>query len=132
MDRKKPPIWYWIISIPLALFALLGLTQIYPTLTEEIPEPFWAKIGYVIGILGFFIGAIFLILRKKKANLFFIVSIIGFLSHRIWIFGLSDITDTLEPIAPITLFLPIVISLMAMLIVRKGEKDNWIVGKNTA
>jgi len=126
MKREKAPIWYWIFLIPVTQLAVLGLFQIHSTLTEEIPEPGWAIIGYVIGILGIFIGVVLMILRKKKAIILLMISILGFLSHRFWLFGLSNITDSLEPIAPITLFLPIVISLIAILIARKGEKENWI------
>jgi len=126
MERKKTPIWFWIFSIAFGLLAIAGVAQILPVFTDDVPDPLWAKTGYVIGILANFTGAIFLMLRKKQTVSVLVISILGFLTHRIWLFGFSDIIDTLPAFAPITLFLSIILCLIAILIVNKGKKHYWI------
>lgn len=64
--ENKTPIWFWIITVPFTLLAISGLMQINSIFGNEMTEPIWAKLGYIIGIIGMFIGSIFLCLRKKK------------------------------------------------------------------
>ena len=86
-------------------------------------EPLWAKLSYSIGILGVFFGGLLLILRRKSAAIFYVVSILGLLAHRVWVFTVSDRASE----APLTLFLPVVINVLALLVALHGTKRRWIV-----
>lgn len=85
-------------------------------------EPFWAKLSYSAGIIGILVGSILLVLRKKAAAYFYMVSLVGFIIHRIWVFGFSDRADE----APWTLFLPMLIIISAIWIARLGSIKRWI------
>ena len=120
--RTKTPIWFWFISIPLLILGIMGILQINSIWASEITEPLWAKLCYSGGIIGILIGSIFLVFRKKSASFFFIASLIGFLIHRAWVFGFSERAEE----APWTLFLPVIIILISILIVKLGSKKKWI------
>jgi len=124
--ENKTPVWFWIFTIPFTLLAVSGLMQISSIFGDEMPEPIWAKVGYIIGIIGMFIGSILLCLRKKMTVLILTISIIGFLTHRFWLFFMSDIVDSLPSFAPITLFLSVILNLIAIYILKKGIKGKWV------
>ena len=121
-QKTKTPIWFWFISIPLLILSIMGILQINSVWGPEMTEPFYAKICYSGGIIGVLIGSILMVIRKKLALLFFIISLVGFLIHRFWVFALSDRADE----APWTLFLPILIVLLSILIVSLGSKKGLI------
>ena len=125
-SENKTPKWFWLFAIPFTLLAVSGLMQINSIFGDEMPEPIWAKMGYIIGIIGIFIGSIFLCLRKKWAILILNISILGFLTHRFWLFFMSDIVDSLPSFAPFTLFLSVVLNLIAIYILKKGIKGKWV------
>ena len=64
-SENKTLIWFWIFDIPFTLLAVSGPTQLNSMFSDELPEPVWAEMGYIIGIIGIFIGSIFLCLRKN-------------------------------------------------------------------
>jgi hypothetical protein len=125
-SENKTPKWFWFFAIPFILLAISGLMQINSIFGDEMPEPIWAKTGYIIGIIGIFIGGVFLYFRKKWTILFLTISIIGFLTHRFWLFFISDIIDSLPSFAPVTLFLSIILNLIAIYILKRGIKGKWI------
>ena len=125
-SENRTPIWFWVFTIPFTLLAVFGIIQINSIFGEEMPDPIWAKIGYVIGIIGNFIGAALLCLRNKLSILFLVISIIGFLTHRFWLFFMSDIIETLPSIAKFTLFGAVFFNLIAIYILKKGVKRKWI------
>lgn len=121
--KIKTPIWYWFISIPLLILGIMGILQINSVWSTEMTEPLWAKLSYSLGISGMFLGSVFLIFRKKLATILFLASILGFILHRTWVFGFSELSSE----APLTLFLPILINLIAVLLAYYGVKKGWIV-----
>ena len=87
---QKPPIWFWIISIIALLWNAMGVLAYIGQafLTEEAiaampPEqqeiysidfPAWYTAAFAIAVFAGFGACILLLLRKKLANIFFIVS----------------------------------------------------------
>jgi len=63
---------------------------------------------------------------KKQANKILTISILGFLTHRFWLFFMSDLIDSLPSFAPFTLFLSVVLNLIAIYILKKGIKEKWV------
>lgn len=89
---NKPPIWYWIISIIALVWNGLGvngyLGQAYNTeryqssFTPEELElaasmPSWTMGAFAIAVFAGVIASIGLLLRKKWATIFWIVSLIA-------------------------------------------------------
>ena len=122
----KTPFWFWFFAVPFMVLGVLGMLQVTSILSPELPEPAWAKVAYILGIVGFFIGGILLCLRRRSAILFLAISAIGFLGHRLWLFLLSDIVGTLAPFAPVTLFLAMALDLAAIWILTRGAKSEWV------
>ena len=120
--KTKTPIWFWFISVPLLILGIMGILQINSVWGPEMTEPLWAKLCYSGGIIGILIGSLLLVFRKISALYFFIFSLAGFLIHRAWIFGFSERAEE----APWTLFLPILIIIISILLVRLGTKKGWI------
>lgn len=93
MNRQHPPpIWYWIISVIALIWNGLGvdgyLGQAYNTeryrssFTPEQLEvaanaPSWTMAAFAIAVFTGVLGAIFLLLRKKIATTFWMISLIA-------------------------------------------------------
>lgn len=122
----KTPSWFLFFAVPFLVLGFLGMLQVHSLFSTELPEPDWAKFAHVTGIVGNFIGGIFLCFRKKIAIWFLVVSVIGFLTHRMWLFLLSDIVESLAPYAYVTLFLSSILGVIAIVILIKGRKSGWV------
>ena len=67
--ENKTPKWFWFFAIPFMILVPLGLLQINSIFGDEMPEPIWAKIGYVLGIIGIFFWRYLYVLKKKVSCL---------------------------------------------------------------
>ena len=91
-SSNKPPIWFWIISVIALIWNGLGvdgyLGQAYNTeryrssFTPEQLEvaanaPSWIMGAFAIAVFTGVLGAIFLLLRKKIATTFWMISLIA-------------------------------------------------------
>ena len=126
MTNNKPPIWFWVFTIPMLILGIMGVLQVDSVWGEEMTEPFWAQASYTTGIIGIFLGSVFLLLRKKTALYFYVFSALGFMAHRFWLFALSGTSDSLAPYAPVTLFISIGLVLIGIWVVRNGSQKGWI------
>jgi len=126
MTNNKPPIWFWVFTIPMLILGIMGVLQVDSVWGEEMTEPFWAQASYTTGIIGIFLGSVFLLLRKKTALYFYVFSALGFMAHRFWLFALSGTLDTLAPYAPATLLISILLALIGIWVVRHGIQKGWI------
>lgn len=88
----KAPVWYWVAAIVFLLWNLMGVgsffaqvlmtdeaMQALPIAEQELYEsyPLWTFIAFAIAVFGGTLGSIGLLLRKRWANLAFIVSLIA-------------------------------------------------------
>ncbi len=91
-STSKPPIWFWIISVIALIWNSLGVDgyigQAYNTeryrssFTPEQLEvaanaPSWTMGAFAIAVFAGVLGAIFLLLRKKIATTFWMISLIA-------------------------------------------------------
>lgn len=120
---NKPPIWFWIVSVVALIWNGLGvdgyLGQAYNTeryrssfTAEELEiaanNPSWVTALFAIAVFSAVIGAIGLLLRKKWATKFWVISLIaviiqmgyGFINNQV-----SHIAMTLMIIAFAFIFL---------------------------
>lgn len=124
--KNKTPIWFWIFAGLVSILGILGVLQVDSVWAEDMTEPLWAQLGYTIGIIGVFFGGLFMLLRKRIGMLILIISILGFITHRFWLFALSDVVDELPQITYFTLFIAVIINLLAIWAMKKGAKSGWI------
>jgi hypothetical protein len=123
MDKleTKTPIYFWIVSIPILLFGLLGAVQM-PSVFWDTIDPFWVKALYSIGIIGLLIGSIALVLRRKVALFYFLSFIVLMTSHRIYMLTYTERASE----APLIPFIPIFIVSFFSLFSAFVYKKNWM------
>lgn len=91
---------FWVISILALLWnfmgvaAYLGMSFMTPEMAAQsygqefadifATKPVWAVSAFAIAVFSGLFGCIGLLMRKKWARLFFIISFIGIIIHNIW------------------------------------------------
>ncbi len=95
-STNKPPIWFWIVSVIALIWNGFGvdgyLSQAYNTerfrssFTPEQLEvagnaPSWTMGAFAIAVFTGVLGAIFLLLRKRIATTFWMISLIAVLAQ---------------------------------------------------
>ncbi len=119
-----PQNWFWVIGVLALIWNLIGVMAFIgellldPEQLEYLREkelnsyenrPVWVIIAYALAVFAGTLGAITLLLRKKIAKIFFILSLIGILAQQFFIFFLSDslnrlgLEDLVLPIAVIVI-----------------------------
>ncbi|MEZ0242167.1 MAG: hypothetical protein ACAH11_02250 [Sphingomonas sp.] len=102
----KPPPWYWVVSVVLLLWGLMGALSVYlhvafgPTLDPSCTEydkayyaalPGWFAWDFALAVGAGLIGSAALLKRSKKARPLFVVSLIAVVIEFGWMFGFTDI-----------------------------------------
>ena len=139
--QKKPPTWFWIISVIALLWNIMGviayLADAYmsvETLAELSQEqrmlyesrPAWVTGVFAIAVWGGLIGSIGLLVRKKWAYIMFIISLIAVLAQNVYQFFLSNTFDVLGSAAMAFPILIIIISILLILFSNWAKKNEFI------
>ncbi|SFD08425.1 hypothetical protein [Algibacter pectinivorans] len=132
---NKPPIWFWIISIIALVWNALGvdgyLGQAYNTeryrnsFTPEQLEiaanaPSWTMGAFAIAVFTGVLGAIFLLLRKKIATTFWLISLIAVLLQM----GYALVTGEAASVAMVLII--IVFAIAFLVFSRFAASKHWI------
>ena len=138
---KKPPTWFWVISVIALLWNIMGvmayLADAYmsvETLAELSQEqrmlyesrPAWATGAFALAVWGGLIGSIGLLLRKKWAYILFIISLIAVLAQNVYQFFLSNTFDVLGTAAMAFPILIIIIGILLILFSNWAKKNEFI------
>ena len=138
---KKPPAWFWVVSVFALLWNLLGvvaylndvfmsaeglakLTQDQRLLYES--RPAWVTGAYAIAVWGGAIGCIALLLRKKWARTALSISLLCILAQNVYQFFMSN---TFAVLGSTAMFLPILVILIGISLVwfaKWSEKKGYI------
>lgn len=139
--KNKLTTGFWIVSVLALLWNAMGvmayLQQAYNT--EEYranfneaqlaiidATPAWATAAFAIAVFAGIIGCVLLLLRKKLAKLFFIISFLGIVAQNAYSFGL---TDAMQYFKGFDWFLVISVPIVAILLIlysRKAISRHWI------
>lgn len=140
-DSKKPPIWFWVVSVLALLWNLMGVynylyikfnqVALLETMTQEQRElfegiPAWATAAFAIAVFSGAIASIALLLRKKWAKSLFIVSLIAAVIQFInWLFlqNAGEVYGTSAYTMPI---LVVVVGLFLIFFSKKGIEKGWL------
>ena len=108
--KIHPPKWFWVIGVLALLWNLIGVMAfigellVDPQELENLSEternfyaarPIWVIIAYALAVFGGSLGAIALLVRKKAAKSFFILSLVGILAQQFYAFFLSEALNQL-------------------------------------
>ena len=132
---NKPPIWFWIVSVIALIWNGLGvdgyLGQAYNTeryrssFTPEQLEiaanaPSWTMGAFAIAVFSAVIAAILLLLRKKMATTFWMISLIAVLAQM----GYALITGKYASIVMVLMI--VVFAIAFLLFSRMSASKGWL------
>lgn len=140
-SNTKPPVWFWIISVIALIWNAMGvmqyLAQAYSTdsfkeqyTTEQLEMisnvPAWATAAFALAVFGGLLGALFLLLRKKIAYVFFLISFIAIIVQSYHNFV---VVDSIQIMGSVAVIMSAIIAGAAILFLwysRYSIKKGWI------
>ncbi len=135
------PMSYWIIAIVALLWNLLGVAMFCMTMAatpEQVaampPEhrqileatPGWAQVAYGVAVFGGVLGAIGLLLRKRWAVTFFLLSLIGLVVQTLAAFLVTPAWAVLGPSGLLMPILLLAIALFLLSYSRRAAARGWL------
>jgi hypothetical protein len=102
----KPPAWFWIVSVVLALWGAMGVWAWYTQITLGAAAmgpvddwstryyaalPVWYNYVYGISVWGGLLGALALLLRERRSIILFWISLIGIVLMFGYAFAATDL-----------------------------------------
>jgi hypothetical protein len=103
---NKPPTWYWVVAVLATLWALMGCASYLHEVTmspadlaalpanqQEVWKamPSWLFADFAIGVWVGLAGAVMLLLRRRIARTFYIVSLVAVIVQFGWMFTMTPI-----------------------------------------
>lgn len=137
----KLPIWFWIISTLGLLWFLMDLMAfvmrifMFDTMMSGMPEnqqslylvmPSWVNGVFSLEVFGGVFGCIGLLLKKKWALVFFIISIVGVLTQTCYVYFMSDAISLMGAPAIIMPLVAIFIGLGLIAFTKLATLKDWI------
>jgi peptidoglycan/LPS O-acetylase OafA/YrhL len=132
---NKPPFWYWIISVIALIWNGLGvdgyLGQAYNTeryrssftpeqLETAASAPSWTMGAFAIAVFAGALAAILLLLRKKWATNFWIISLVAVILQMGYAFSTGQAADA------VMASMIIVFAFLFLWFSKKAESKGWI------
>jgi hypothetical protein len=139
--QRKPANLFWLISTLALIWNLIGvfnyLTQAFMTdeILASLPQdqqlmyqevPAWVTAAFAVAVFSGTIGAVLMLLKKKIATTFFILSFIGIISQMSYGLLINENTDSYGPMG---LLMPLmIISIGGYLIwySKKAAEYTWL------
>jgi hypothetical protein len=141
-NKVKPATWYWVVSVLALLWNLMGvlayLGQAF--LTEEMkveypPEqlaliesrPAWVTAAFAIAVWGGLLGCIALLIRKRWARPFLLVSLLGVVaqtSYNLFATNAAEVYGQVQGLV-IPLFV-VVIAILLVFIAKIADRKQWL------
>jgi len=139
--QRKPTNLFWLISTLALIWNLIGvfnyLTQAFMTdeILASLPQdqqlmyqevPAWVTAAFALAVFSGTLGAVLMLLKKKIATTFFILSFIGIISQMSYGLLINENTDSYGPMG---LLMPLmIISIGGYLIwySKKAAEYTWL------
>ena len=139
--QRKPTKLFWLISTLALIWNLIGvfnyLTQAF--MTDEIlaslpldqqlmyqKVPAWVTAAFALAVFSGTIGAVLMLLKKKIATTFFILSFIGIISQMSYGLLINENTDSYGPMGLIMPFMIISIGGYLIWYSKKAAEYTWL------
>lgn len=141
MTAAAAPRWLLVASILLVLWNLMGTSMFVmdmmrsPADIATLPRdqqtlwaqmPAWGWAGYGLGTIGGLLAALGIILKKKWASIFALLSVLGVIANFLPTFGISEGVDVWQPqffVFPLVIF---AIALFQLWLAREGAAKGWL------
>jgi len=142
MTKSKVPVWYWIVAIVLVLWEAMGcyacILQIRLgaaamgsvddwSLKYYAALPIWYNWVYAVATFGGLLGGLALLLRDKRAPMFFWISLVAIIVMFGYAFAATDLIahKGLDRVLPFPLFIAAV-SVFSIWFARIAARRGWI------
>ena len=140
--RTKPPAWFWIAAIAVALWGAMGIYAFYADVTMSAADvakmsaydqafrahqPRWSVWLYGVAVWSGLIGAILLLLRSRHAHPVFVVSLVAVVVLFGWVFVATDMIAVKGPVQAMAF--PIFVAAVAVAQIRfadRSQRRGWI------
>lgn len=139
--QRKPTNLFWLISTLALIWNLIGifnyLTQVFMTdeILSSLPQdqqlmyqevPAWVTAAFAVAVFSGTIGAVLMLLKKKIATTFFILSFIGIISQMSYGLLLDENTDSYGPMGLLMPFMIISIGGYLIWYSKKAAEYTWL------
>lgn len=139
--QRKPTKLFWLISTLALIWNLIGvfnyLTQAFMTdeILASLPQdqqliyqevPAWVTAAFAIAVFSGTLGALLMLLKKKIATTFFILSFIGIISQMSYGLLINENTDSYGPMGLIMPFMIISIGGYLIWYSKKAAEYTWL------
>lgn len=138
--RKPSSLFYIVSSMALVwnlmgVFNFLGQALMSDEVLASLPKdqqliyqdvPVWVTAAFAIAVFSGTLGAVFLLLKKKIASTFFILSFIGIVTQMSYGLLLDEKTDNYGPLG---LLMPLMIITVGAYLIwysKKANKNRWL------
>jgi uncharacterized protein with PQ loop repeat len=138
---RKPSNLFWVISSIALVWNLMGvfnyLDQVFMTdkVLETLPKeqqilyqdiPAWVTAAFAIAVFSGTLGSLFLLLKKKIASTFFIISFLGIMGQMSYGLLIDQNSDSYGPMG---IAMPIIIIAFGGYLIwysRKANEHRWL------
>lgn len=139
--QRKPTNLFWLISTLALIWNLIGifnyLTQAFMTdeILASLPQdqqlmyqevPAWVTAAFAVAVFSGTIGAVLMLLKKKIATTFFILSFIGIISQMSYGLLINENTDSYGPMGLLMPFMIISIGGYLIWYSKKAAEYTWL------
>ena len=138
--RKPRSLFYVISSMALVwnlmgVFNYLGQVLMSDEVLASLPKdqqllyqdvPAWVTAAFAVAVFSGTLGAVFLLLKKKVASTFFILSFIGIVTQMSYGLLLDEKTDNYGPLG---LLMPLIIIAVGAYLIwysKKAKENRWL------
>lgn len=138
---NKPPIWFWIVSVIALIWNGMGvhgyLSQAYETAaytdtytTDQLEVmnnlPAWYTTLFAIAVFSGALGCLLLLIRKKTAKLFLILSFIAATIQMIYFLFIADLNGVDFSANKIMAYIIIVFAAFLVWFAKHSANKRWI------
>ena len=139
--QRKPANLFWLISTLALIWNLIGvfnyLTQAFMTdeILASLPQdqqlmyqevPAWVTAAFALAVFSGTLGALLMLLKKKIATTFFILSFIGIISQMSYGLLINENTDSYGPMGLLMPFMIISIGGYLIWYSKKAAEYTWL------
>jgi hypothetical protein len=138
---RKPTGLFWVISSMALVWNLMGvfnyLTQAFMTnevlatlpkdqqlLYEDVPA--WVTAAFATAVFSGTVGALLLLLKKKNASIFFILSFVGIIIQMTYGLLINENTDSYGPLGLLMPLMIIVVGAYLIWYSKKASENRWL------
>ena len=138
---RKPTGLFWIISSTALIWNIMGvfnyLTQAFMTndILASLPKdqqvlyqdvPAWVTAAFATAVFSGTVGALLLLLKKKNASIFFILSFVGIIIQMTYGLLINENTDSYGPLGLLMPLMIIVVGAYLIWYSKKASENRWL------